>query len=129
MAQVDGQSIQDSLRKGTLVELSSDYRTAITARTYLPEPAQCAMSTTAFRRHVLQGKAGEKQSRVEAICEVLSSILKLTVGAAESRFEFRFFGEDGRAQSHPLKLEWFAPNKYWVVLLPEENLRTVMKSG
>lgn len=53
MSQVEIQSIQDSLRKSTLVELSSDYRTSDAMRAHLPTPAQCAMSITAFRQHIL----------------------------------------------------------------------------
>jgi hypothetical protein len=128
MTQVAAQSIQDSLRKGKLVELTSDYRTSTAVRAHLPEKTQCAMSSAAFRQHVLQGNATEIRSRVDAICAALSSVLKLKGEAPGPRFEFRFFGGNGQPQSHPLKLEWFAPNKHWVVLLPDENLRTVMKT-
>jgi hypothetical protein len=129
MTEVEVQSIQDSVRKGTLVELSTDYRTSRTVRAYLPGQAPCAMSTTAFRQHVLQGTAGEKRSRVEAICAVLGNVLKRGGEVSQPWFEFRFHGKDGRPQSYPLKVEWFAPNKYWVVLLPNECLRTVATTG
>ena len=128
MTQVGVQSIQDSLLKGRLVELTSDYRTSTTVRAYFPEKTQCAISATAFRQHVLQGTADEIRSRVDAICAALGSVLKLNGEAPGPRFEFRFFGGNGRPESHPLKLEWFAPNKHWVVLLPDENLQTVMKT-
>ena len=127
MTSVDIQSIKDSVQKGALVELSSDYRTSSTVRAYLPEQSKWAMSITAFRRHVLQGTSGEKQSRVEAICAVLSNVLLRGGQASQPWVEFQFCGEDGRHESHPLKVEWFAPNKYWVVLLPDESLRTVEK--
>jgi hypothetical protein len=126
--QLEIQSIQDSLRRGALVELSSDYRTAGALRAHLPRPAQCAMSSTAFRQYVLQGTTAGKLSRVEAICAVLGTVLKLNGESPGGWFEFRFFGEDGRPQSVPLKLEWFAPDKHWVVLLPNEQLRAVAKS-
>jgi hypothetical protein len=122
---VDVQTVQDSIMKGTLVELSSDYRTSGTVRACLPKQTLCVMSTTAFRRHLLQGTANEKQSRVEAICAVLSSALKSGEQTSQPWVEFKFCGEDGRPQSHPLKLEWFAPNRCWVVLLPDEHLRSV----
>jgi hypothetical protein len=128
MIQVEIQSIQDSIRKGTLVELSSDYRTSRAMRAHLPTPAQCAMTSTAFRQHVLQGTTVEKLLRVEAICAVLGTVLKLNGKSPGGSFEFRFFGDDGRPQSVPLKLEWFAPNKHWVVLLPNEQLRSVAQS-
>ena len=111
------------------MELFSDYRTSGTLRAYLPGQTQCAMSTAAFRQHVLQGTANEKRSRVDAMCAVLSGALKGNGEAPRPWFEFRFQSEDGRPQSYPLKLEWFAPNKCWVVLLPEEQLQIVMKSG
>jgi hypothetical protein len=127
MIPVNVQSIQDSVRNGGLVELSSDYRTSSVMRAHLPRPAQCAISITAFRQHILQGTTVEKQSRVEAICTVLSNVLKLNGGSPGGWFEVRFFGKDGRSQSVPLKLEWFTPDKHWVVLLPEEQLRVVAK--
>jgi hypothetical protein len=127
MTHLDVHSIKDSVQQGTLVELSSDYRTSSTVRAYLSPQVPCAMSTTAFRQHVLQGTAGEKRSRVEAICAVLSNALKVGGEAPQSWVEFTFRGNDGRPQSYPLKVEWFAPNKCWVVLLPEESLRLVGK--
>jgi hypothetical protein len=128
MIRVEVQTIQDAVRNGTLVELASDYRTSRAMRTHLPAPAQCAMSITAFRQHILQGTPVEKQSRVEAICAVLSSVLKRNGESPGGWFEFRFFSENGRVQSVSLKLEWFAPDKHWVVLLPNEQLRVVAKS-
>ena len=127
MTQLNVQSIQDSVRKGTLVELASDYRTSRTVRAFLPEQALCAMSTSAFDQHLQQGTIGEKQSRVEAICAVLEDVLTLSGETARPGFDFTFRGENGRPERHPLKLEWFAPNKCWVVLLPSECLRTVEK--
>jgi hypothetical protein len=129
MTHLNVHSIKDSVQQGTLVELSSDYRTSSTVRAYLSEQVLCAMSTTAFRQHVLQGAAGEKRSRVEAICAVLSNALKLGGEAPQSCFDFKFRGEDGRPQSYPLKVEWFAPNKCWVVLLPSESLRGIEKGA
>jgi hypothetical protein len=129
MTHLDVHSIKDSVQKGTLVELSSDYRTSSTVRAYLPERAPCAMSTTAFHRHVLQGAAGEKRSRVEAICAVLSTVLTMSGEAPRPWFEFKFWGADGRPQSYPMKVEWFAPNKCWVILLPDESLRTVERTA
>jgi len=129
MIQVDIHSIKDSVQMGTLVELSSDYRTSSTIRAYLPDETRCAMSATAFRQHVLQGTAGEQRSRAEALCAVLSNVLKMNGEAPRPWFEFRFHSEDGQPQSYPLKLEWFAPSKYWVVLLPQESLRAVVKPG
>lgn len=124
---VDIQSIKASVQKGTLVELSSDYRTSNIVRAYSPAQPKWAMSITAFRRHVLQGTPNEKHSRVEAICAVLSNLLMRGGQASQPWIEFQFRGEDGRPQSYPLKVEWFAPNQYWVVLLPDESLRTVEK--
>ena len=123
MTQLDVQSIQDSVRKGTLVELSSDYRTSRTVRAYLPEQIQCAMSSTAFRQHVLGGPAGATQSRVEAICAGLGNLLELGENTSPPGTAFQVRGENGQSHSYPLRLEWFAPNKCWVVLLPEESLR------
>jgi len=126
---LDVQSIQDSVRKGTLVELSSDYRTSATIRACLPGPFLCAMSTTAFHRHVLQRSAGEARSRLEAICAILGKVLKMGGEATRPWVEFKSLGKDGQPQSYPLKLEWFAPNRCWVFLLPDERLRTGLKPG
>lgn len=121
-------SIRHSVQNGTLVELSSDYRTSSAMRAHLSTPAQCAMSITAFRQHILQGPTVERRSRTEAICAALSSLLKRNGESPGGWFELRFFAEDGRLQSFPLKLEWFAPDKHWVVLLPNEQLRAVARS-
>jgi len=129
MTLVDVQSIQDSVRNGTLVELSSDYRTSATIRACLPGPFLFAMSTTAFHRHVLQGTAGDTRSRLEAICAVLSKVLKTGGEVTRPWVEFTSLGKGGQPHSYPLKLEWFAPNRCWVVLLPDEQLRTISKPG
>jgi hypothetical protein len=63
MTQVNIQSIRDSVQKGNLIELSSDYRTSGTIRAYLPDETRCAMSATAFRQHVLQGKRRTNDER------------------------------------------------------------------
>jgi hypothetical protein len=125
MTAIEIQSIPDSLRKGTLIELSSDYRTAGAIRAHLPEPVKCAMSSAAFRAHILKGSTEEKRLRVEAICVVLGHALHSDGEPTWRWIEHRFTGEDGREQGSPLKLEWFSPNRYWVVLLPEESLRAV----
>ncbi len=127
MIPVDVKSIQDSVQKGTLVELSSDYRSSRTVKAYLSEPSRWAMSIDAFRQHVMQGTADEKQSRLTAICMALSDALKQSGEKLQSSFEFGFKGEGGQIQRHPLKLEWFAPNQYWVILLPSEHLQMVLK--
>jgi hypothetical protein len=99
MNQVDVLSIKDSVQQGTLVELSSDYRTSGTIRAYLPENTRCAMSATAFGQHVLQGTAGEQRSRAEAMCAVLSNVLKINREAPRPWFEFRFHNKEGQPQS------------------------------
>jgi hypothetical protein len=127
--QVDVKSISNSVQKGTLVELAGDYRTSRTVRAYLPVQPLCAMSATAFQQYVMQGKAGKFQSRLEAMCLVLGNLLKLKAPAPELTFEFRVLDKDGQTQVCPLKLEWFAPDKYWVVLLPHEFLQSLPRPG
>jgi hypothetical protein len=122
MKLIEVETFADAVRKGTLVDLSNDYRTSRTIYSYLPRPTRCAMSAAAFRQNLVQGTAGERQLRIESICTVLTSILAAREADERPSVEFSFRGTDGQPQGERLKLQWFAPDQYWVVLLPDEQL-------
>lgn len=69
----------------------------------------------------------EKQSRMEALCGFLSKALGLGEKTSQSRFEFKLPGKGGESVDSPLKLEWYAPNKYWVILLPDEQIQLAVQ--
>jgi len=123
------QSIQHAISKGTLIQLANDYRTSRTVRACLPKQTSYALaiSATAFQEQVQQGTVGDKQSRMEAICNFLSKALGLKGTPMPSDLQFRFPGESGKPESFSLKLEWYAPSKYWVVLLPDEQIQPILK--
>ena len=127
MTIINIQSIKDAVSKGSLIELASDYRTSATAKAFLPKNLSCAMSTEAYRQNVRRGTTGDRRSGVETICAFLSKALGLGGNASQSDFRFRFPREGEKPQNDPLKLEWYAPEKYWVVLLPDEEIRAVLK--
>jgi hypothetical protein len=126
MAVIQIQSIKDVVRQGRLVDLTNDYRTAVTVRAFLPR-TQFAMSVEAFSQHLQRQSVDEMRARVDALCASLGEALRGGAGGMPSKpdFEYRFFGRDRKQQSHPLKLRWFAPNRYWVILLPDEEIRQV----
>jgi hypothetical protein len=116
-------SIKDVVRQGKLVDLNNDYRTAVTVKGSLPERTFCAMSAEAFRQSFQQKPAEEMGARVEALCTSLKEALGRSGNPSEADFEYRFFGSDRKPQSRPLKVRWFAPNRYWVILLPDEEIQ------
>jgi len=121
------ESIKDAVRIGALIELSSDYRTSTSVRTCLPRDTACAISPAAFRQHVQQGTAGERRLGVETLCGFLSRAFGLGGKPVQPDSGFQFLTEADKPQSRPLKLEWYEPNKHWVILLPDEQLRPVLK--
>lgn len=129
MTVIHVQSIQDAVNKGALIELASDYRTSRTVRAWLPKqtPYPFAISTAAYHQHVEQGTAGEKLSRTEALCVFLSKAVGLDGQSSRSNVEVRPPGNGGKLQEHPLKLEWYAPNNYWVILLADEQIQPGVK--
>jgi len=129
MAVIHVQSIQDAVSKGTLIELANDYRTSRTVRAFLPRQTtySLAISTAAFSQRVEQGTVGDKQSRMEAICAFLNKALGLSGTPSPTALWFTFPGAIGTPENFSLKLEWFAPSKYWVVLLPDEQIRPILK--
>jgi hypothetical protein len=120
-------SIKDAVSKGSLIELASDYRTSGTARAFLSKNLSCAMSMEAYRQNVHGGTAVDRRSGVETVCAFLSKALGQDGNVSQSDFKFRFSGEGEKSQNDPLKLEWYAPEKYWVLLLPDEEIRPVFK--
>ncbi len=64
---------------------------------------------------------------MEAIGAFLTKVLGLREKPSPSDLEFRFPGEVGPLASCSLKLEWFAPDQYWVILLPHEQIHSVLK--
>jgi hypothetical protein len=123
MAVIHIPSIKDVVRQGKLVDLTNDYRTARTVKASLPERTYCAMSADAFRQSVQQPPVEELGSRVEALCASLSKAIGGGGKPSEADFEYRFLGSDRKPQSCPLKVRWFAPNRYWVILLRDEEIR------
>jgi hypothetical protein len=123
------QSIKDAVSKGTLIDLATDYRTAGIAKASLPENTACAMSLEGYRQHVQQGSASDRRSRLEAICMFLGKALGLRVNPSQPDSRFRFPKAGAIPESSLLKLEWYAPDEYWVVLLAEEELRLVLRSA
>jgi hypothetical protein len=123
MATIHIPSIKDVVRQGKLVDLTSDYRTATTVKTSLPERTYCAMSAEAFRQSLQQPPVEDIRPRVEALCASLREALGHSGKPSEADFEYRFFGRDRKPQSCPLKVRWFAPNRYWVILLRDEEIR------
>jgi hypothetical protein len=124
---INVQSIKDAVSKGTLIDLASDYRTAGIAKASLPKNTACAMSMEGYRQHVQQGSTSDRRSRVEAICSFLGKALGLGVKPSKPDSRFRFPKVGAIPESPLLKLEWYAPDEYWVVLLAEEELRPVLK--
>ena len=127
MTIINIQSIKDAVSKGSLIELASDYRTSATAKAFLPKNLSCAMSMEAYRQNVQRGMTVDRRSGVETVCAFLSKALGLGGDASQPDFRFRFPRECEKSQNDPLKLEWYAPEKYWVVLLPDEEIRPVLK--
>jgi hypothetical protein len=127
MTIINVQSIKDAVSKGALIDLASDYRTAGVAKASLPKNTACAMSTEGYLQHVQQGTTSDRRSRVEAICSFLGKALGLGIKPSQPDSRFRFPRVGAIPESALLKLEWYAPDEYWVVLLAEEELRTVLK--
>jgi hypothetical protein len=127
MSVIRVQSIPDAVSKGTLIEPANDYRTSGTMKACLPSQTTCAfaISTTAFSQQVQQGTAGDKRSRMEALCAFLKKVLGYSGRPSQSDLQFRLPGESGKPEERLLKLEWYAPNRYWVVLLSNEQLQPV----
>jgi hypothetical protein len=123
MTVIEVPSINDVVRQGKLVDLTNDYRTARIVRSSLPDKSSYAMTAAAFRQHLQQISGEEMQSRVDALCASLNDALRRVGQPTTTDFEYRFFGGDRKPQSSPLKLQWFGPNKYWVILLPDEDIR------
>ena len=127
MTIINIKSIKDAVSKGSLIELASDYRTSGTARAFLSKNLSCAMSMEAYRRNVHGGTAVDRRSGVETVCAFLSKALGQGGDASQPDFGFKFPREGEKPQNDSLKLEWYAPEKYWVVLLPDEEIRAVLK--
>ena len=128
MTIINIQSIRDAVSKGSLIELASDYRTSGTAKAFLPKNLSCAMSMETYRQNVRSGTPGDRRFGVETVCAFLSKALGLVGGhASQPDFRFRFPREGEKSQNDSLKLEWYAPEKYWVLLLPDEEIRPALK--
>ena len=115
--------IKDVVRQGKLVDLTNDYRTASIVRMSLPDESHYAMTASAFRQHLQQRSGDDMRTRVYALCSSLNDALRGAGKHSAIDFEYRFFGGDRKPQSRPLKMQWFAPNNYWVILLPDEDIR------
>jgi len=127
MTIINVQSIKDAVSKGALIDLVSDYRTAGIAKASLPKNTPCAMSMESYRQHVQRGTISDRRSRVESICSFLGKALGLGIKPSQPDSRFRFPKQGEIPESTLLKLEWYAPDECWVVLLAEEELRHVLK--
>jgi len=127
MTVINIESVKDAVDTGSLIELSSDYRTSASVRALLPKNTPCAISPAAYRQHTQQPTAGERRFGMEALCVFLSRAFGPggTPSPGDSRFQFLW--EGAKLQSQPLKLEWYAPDKHWVILLPDEQLQPVLR--
>ena len=122
-------SIRDAVTNGTLIDLASDYRTSQTVRACLPRSGSYpfAISTAAYRKEVERGAVGDQRSRMELICSFLSKLLGRDDRPTGSKLEFRFPAQSGQLDPCALKLEWFAANQYWVILLPDEQIQSSLR--
>ena len=129
MATIQIRSIQEAISNGTLIALADDYRTSRFLRASLPRQSRCAfvISPAAFNRYLQQGELREKQSRIEAVCAFFNKILGLRGTPSQSDLEFRFPGEDEVPGVYSLKLEWYARDNSWVMLLPDEQIAPGLK--
>ncbi len=127
MAIIRLRSIHEAVGKGMLIELANDYRTSRTVRAWLPgqTAGAIAISSAAFSQHVQQGSTSETQSRMEALCVSLSKVLGIGGKPSKPGLEFRLPGAGARPADRPLKLEWYAPSNYWVIMLSDEQLQSV----
>lgn len=131
MAVIHIESIRQAVNKGTLIELADDYRTSRTIRACLPWQTSYpfAISTTAYSQEVQSGTVGDRHSRMDAIGVFLGKFVGHSGNPSPADLELKFPGQAGSTARNSLKLEWFAPNKYWVILLPHEQLQQVLKSA
>jgi hypothetical protein len=129
VAIINVKSIKDAVSNGTLIDLATDYRTASVAKASLPKNTACAMSLEGYRQHVQQGSAGDRRAKLEAICRFLGKALGLAINPSQPDSRFRFPQAGAIPESSSLKLEWYAADEYWVVLLAEEELRPVLRSA
>lgn len=117
--------MQHAISKGALIDLATDYRTSRTLRAWLPPTAAgaFAISAAAYHEQVTAAAADLRQSRLEAICVLLSRVSASAdqPAAPDQRGTSRPVRE--LPGSPPLKVEWYAPGNYWVVLLPGEQLQ------
>jgi hypothetical protein len=126
MAIIQVESIHHAISKGMFIELARDYRTSRTVKAFMPDATSCvcAISTAAFSQHIQQGTARERQSKMEALCIFVSQSVGHRGKPSPPEHKSIFFREDPKPDAFPLKLEWYAPDKYWVVLLPDEQIQT-----
>jgi hypothetical protein len=126
MSVINFRSIPDAVSKGALIDLSNDYRTSGTVRACLSPQTTCtfAISKAAYSRY-LQPPAQDRNARVEAVCFVLRTVLGFKRAPSSSDLEFRLLGRSGTPEDPALKLEWYAQDKCWVVLLADEQLQPV----
>jgi len=129
MADLVIDSIRAAIAQGKLIDLAEDYRTSRSIRACLPRQTDYpfAISTTAFNQEVQQGTPRQRQSRLDIIGAFLTKVLALGEKRRPADLELRFPGEASESSVGALKLTWFAPNKYWVILLPNEQLQSTLK--
>jgi len=129
MASIVIESIRQAVSKGTLIDLAEDYRTSRSIRACLPRQTTYpfAISAAAFSQEVQPGTQRDRQSRLDAIGAFLTKVLGLREKPKAADLELHFPGHAGQSNSCALKLAWFAPDKYWVMLLPDEQLQPALK--
>lgn len=122
MTAIQVRDIKHGVRLGKLIDLRNDYRTRAIVRTTLPDDILLAMSSVAFQQHIEEGPAEEMQARLQSLCDSLRDALGGDGKPSQPDFAFKVRGKDGRTENHSLKVEWLDPNKYGVILLPQEHV-------
>jgi hypothetical protein len=129
MREIFIESIRHAVTQGTLIDLAGDYRTSRSIRACLPRQSSYpfAISATAFHQEMEPGTARDRQTRLDLVGAFLTKVIGLCQKPNATDLELRFPRETGNSNGVSLKAAWFAPDKYWVVLLPQEELRPMLK--
>ena len=123
------ESIRQAVTQGKLIDLAGAYRTSRSIRACLPRQTACAfaISAAAYDQELQSGSARDRQTRLDQVGAFLTKVLGLQLEPNPADLELRLPGANGDPSRVSLKAMWFAPDKYWVVLLPAEQLRVTLK--
>lgn len=118
-------SVQHAVSNGSLIDLATDYRTARTLHACLPahDARAFAISADAYREHVLSVQPGVRQRRLEAICFMAIKAADHEQDSPATNLPAQPRALEPALAAVPLKVEWYSPNRVWVVLLHTERLQ------